>query len=157
MSAGSLFNILFAFLIFIPVFVFGKHLPVIESVVLSAKMILEITTGTAIFFFNLFSGSGSTQVLIGPIGIASLAGQAAIKGFISLMFFSGLLSMSLGIINLLPLPGLDGGQLSMLFIEAIRRKPLSLRIYHIVTVLGMSLFIILTVLVTYKDIIRLLV
>ncbi len=157
MSAGSLFNILFAFLVFIPVFVFGKHLPVIESVFLSAKMILEITTGTAIFFFNLFSGSGSAEGLIGPIGIASLAGQAASKGVISLMFFSGLLSMSLGIINLLPLPALDGGQLSMLLIEVIRRKPLSMKTYQIVTVLGMSLFIILTVLVTYRDIIRLIV
>ncbi|VAX33786.1 hypothetical protein MNBD_NITROSPIRAE03-1275 [hydrothermal vent metagenome] len=54
------------------------------------------------------------------------------------MYFTGILSMSLGIINLLPLPALDGGQLSMLLIEAIRQKPLSLGTYQIVTVLGMS-------------------
>ncbi len=56
--------------------------------------------------------------LAGPVGIAFLAGQAASKGFINLMYFTGLLSMSRGIMNLLPLPALDGGQLSMLFIEA---------------------------------------
>jgi regulator of sigma E protease len=84
-----------------------------------------------------------------------MAGQAASKGFLNLLYFTGMLSMSLGIMNLLPLPALDGGQLFMLFIEAIRRRPLSVKTYQIVNLLGLSLFIILTVLVTYRDIVRL--
>jgi regulator of sigma E protease len=84
-----------------------------------------------------------------------MAGQAASKGFLNLMYFTGILSVSLGLMNLFPLPALDGGQLFMLLIEAIRRRPLSVRTYQIVNLLGLTLFIILTVFVTYKDIVRL--
>jgi regulator of sigma E protease len=64
----------------------------------------------------------------------------------------GVLSMSLGIMNLLPLPALDGGHLIMLFIESIRKKPLSPKTYQVVTLVGLSLFLVLTVAVTYKDV-----
>lgn len=157
MSAGSLFNVIFAFLVFTTVFMLGKDFPFSDALLLSAEMLWKILAGTVLLISNLITGSGSMEGLAGPVGIASLAGQAASKGFITLMYFTGLLSMSLGIMNLLPLPALDGGQLSMLFIEAIRQKPLSLKTYQVVTVLGMSLFIILTVIVTYRDIVRLVV
>lgn len=153
--AGSLFNITFAFLIFIPIFAMGKNLPFIDAVFLSAEMLWKIFEGTTLFLFNIFSGNGSMEGLAGPIGIASMAGQAASKGFLNLMYFTGILSMSLGIINMLPLPALDGGQLFMLFIESIRRRPLSVKTYQIVNLLGLSLFIILTIIVTYKDIVKL--
>jgi regulator of sigma E protease len=155
MSAGSLFNIAFAFLVFIPVFAFGKHIPFIDAIMSSIQTLWAILSGTAAFILNIFSGSGSMEGLAGPIGIASMAGQAASKGILNLMYFTGILSMSLGIMNLIPLPALDGGQLFMLFIESIRKKPLSLKTYQVVNLLGLSLFIILTVLVTYKDIVRL--
>ncbi len=155
MSAGSAFNILFAFLIFILVFVFGKHYPLSEAILMSANTVWAVFAGTAGFFFDLFSGNGTAEGLVGPLGIASLAGKAAVKGFISLLYFSGLLSISLGIINLLPMPALDGGHLFMLLIEAMRRKPLSLKIHQTVSVVGILLFIILTVFVTYRDIVRL--
>ncbi len=155
MSAGSLFNIAFAFLVFIPVFAFGKHIPFIDAIMSSIQTLWAILSGTAAFILNIFSGSGSMEGLAGPIGIASMAGQAAIKGILNLMYFIGILSMSLGIMNLIPLPALDGGQLFMLFIESIRKKPLSLKTYQVVNLLGLSLFIILTVLVTYRDIVKL--
>ncbi len=104
---------------------------------------------------NIFSGNGSMEGLAGPVGIASMAGQAASRGLLNLMYFTGILSMSLGIINLIPLPVLDGGQLFMLLIESIRKKPLSLKTYQVVNLVGLSLFVILTVLVTYRDIVRL--
>ncbi|MEK6876106.1 MAG: site-2 protease family protein [Nanoarchaeota archaeon] len=155
MSAGSLFNIAFAFLVFIPVFAFGKHIPFIDAIMSSIQTLWAILSGTAIFLFNLLSGNSSMEGLAGPVGIALIAGQAASKGFLHLMYFTGVLSMSLGIINLLPLPALDGGQLSMLLIESIRRKPLNLKTYQIANLIGLSLFIILTVLVTYRDIVKL--
>ena len=155
MSAGSLFNIAFAFLVFIPVFAFGKHIPFIDAIMSSIQTLWAILSGTAAFILNIFSGSGSMEGLAGPIGIASMAGQAASKGILNLMYFTGILSMSLGIMNLIPLPALDGGQLFMLFIESIRKKPLSLKTYQVVNLLGLSLFIILTVLVTYRDIVKL--
>lgn len=116
MSAGSLFNITFALLVFIPVFVSGKHLPFMDAILLSAKTVWAILSGTVVFLFNILSGNGSIEVLSGPIGIASMAGQAASKGFLNLLYFTGILSISLGIMNLIPLPALDGGQLFMLLI-----------------------------------------
>ena len=65
--------------------------------------------------------------------------------------------MSLGIMNLFPLPGLDGGQLLMLFIETLRRKPVRLKTYQAINLIGLALFIVLSVLVTYRDIVRLVV
>ena len=155
MAAGSLSNIIFAFLIFVPVFIAGKHIPFADAVLESAKTVWAILSGTVTVISNIFSGSGSMEGLSGPVGIAAIAGQAASKGFLSLMYFTGLLSMSLGVMNLVPLPALDGGQLFMLFIEAVRKKPLSLKTYQAVNLLGLSLFLILTVLVTYKDIAKL--
>lgn len=152
MSAGALSNITFAFLIFVPVFIAGKHLPFIEAVSASAQTVWAILSGTVAVLFNIFSGNGSMEGLSGPVGIAAIAGQAASKGFLSLAYFAGILSMSLGVMNLIPFPALDGGQLFMLFIETVRKKPLSLITYQAVNLLGLALFLILTVLVTYKDI-----
>jgi regulator of sigma E protease len=155
MSAGSIFNVIFAFLLFIAVFVIGKDLPFTNAALLSAKMLWEILAGAFVFIFDLVSGSGSMEGLSGPVGIASMAGQAAGRGLLDLLYFTGILSMSLGIINLLPLPALDGGQLTMLLVEVIRRKPLSQMTYQAVTVLGLLLFLVLTVIVTYKDVAKL--
>jgi len=155
MSAGSLFNIGFAFLIFIVVFAMGKHLPVPDAIVASAKTVWSIITGTVDIIIKSISGHGSWEGLSGPVGIAAIAGKAAAKGIVNLLYFTGMLSMSLGIMNLIPFPALDGGQLLMLVIEAVKRKPLSLRTYQAVNVVGMALFLILTILVTYKDISRL--
>jgi len=155
MSAGSLSNIIFAFLIFVPVFIFGKHVPFVDAVLASANTVWAIFSGTVIVVFNIFSGTGFMEGLAGPVGIAAIAGQAASKGLLSLLYFAGILSMSLGVMNLIPFPALDGGQLFMLLIEAARKKPLSLKTYQVVNLIGLSLFLILTVLVTYKDITKL--
>lgn len=155
MSAGSLSNVVFAFLIFVPVFILGKHMLITEAVFASAKMVWAILSGTVVVIFNILSGNGSMEGLSGPVGIAAIAGQAASKGLLSLAYFTGILSMSLGVMNLIPFPALDGGQLFMLLIEAVRKKPLSLKTYQVVNLIGLSLFLILTVLVTYKDITKL--
>ena len=155
MSAGSLFNITFAFLVFVPVFVLGKHLPFLDAIALSAQTIWAVLSGTIVFVVNMFSGSGSMEGLSGPVGIASMAGQAASKGILTLAYFTGILSMSLGIMNLIPFPALDGGQLFMLLIEAVRKKPLDLKLYQMVNIFGIALFVILTIVITYRDIVRL--
>jgi regulator of sigma E protease len=155
LSAGSLFNIVFAFIVFIPIFILGKHLYFIDAILLSAKTGWEMLSGTIMFFLNIFTGCGTIEGLSGPVGIAAMAGQAASKGFLNLFYFTGALSMSLGIINLLPLPALDGGHLIMLLMESIKKKPISSKTYQLVTIIGFSLFFILTVVVTYKDVIKL--
>lgn len=155
MSAGSLFNIAFAFIIFVPVFVIGKHLSILDAMTMSAGTIWEIVSGTIIFIMQIISGHGTMEGLSGPVGIAVLAGKAASKGLMHLLFFSGVLSISLGVMNLLPLPALDGGQLFMLSIESVFRKSMGTKIHHMVNTVGLTLFIILALLITYKDIVRL--
>jgi regulator of sigma E protease len=157
MSAGSSFNMVFAFLIFIPVFMFGKDLPFMDALSVSAKMLWGILSGTVSFLLNILSGHGGMEGLSGPVGIAVMAGKAASKGFLNLFYFTGVLSMSLGIMNLFPLPGLDGGKLLMLFIETVRRKPLRLKTHQAFNLIGLALFIVLSVLVTYRDIVRLVI
>ena len=156
LAAGSLANIAFAFLIFIPVFVIGKHLPFVDAVLVSAKTVWSVLSGVVVFFAQLITGNCTMEGLTGPVGIASLAGKAAAKGMLHAMFFTGMLSLSLGILNLLPLPALDGGQLLMLMIESIRRKRLSLRAHQLTNLIGLFLFLALTIVVTYRDITRLL-
>ncbi|HLD18573.1 MAG TPA: site-2 protease family protein [Candidatus Nanoarchaeia archaeon] len=155
LSAGSLFNIIFALIVFVPVFAIGKHLNLIDAIGLSVKTVWEILSGTIMFILNIFTGHGAMDGLSGPVGIAAMAGQAASKGILNLFYFTGVLSVSLGIMNLLPLPALDGGHLIMLFIESIRKKPLSLKTYQVVTLVGLSLFLVLTIVVTYKDVAKL--
>jgi regulator of sigma E protease len=155
LSAGSLFNLIFAFIVFVPVFAIGKHLNLIDAISLSANTVWSILSGSMMLLVNIFTGHGTMDGLSGPVGIAAMAGQAAGKGILSLFYFTGALSMSLGIMNLLPLPALDGGHLIMLFIESIRKRPLSPKTYQVATLAGLSLFLLLTLAVTYKDVARL--
>jgi len=155
MSAGSVFNIVFAFFAFIIVFFAGKDMHLGAAIISSAKITWAMMSGTAEYLVNIFTGHGTMDGLAGPVGIAVIAGKAAAKGFLNLLYFTGMLSLSLGIMNLLPLPALDGGQLVMLFIEAIRKKPVSVKVYQAVNLIGFALFIALSVLVTYKDVVKL--
>ena len=96
----------------------------------------------------------SGAAVTGPIGIAQMAGQVATLGFIPLMNFAALLSLNLGVINLLPVPALDGGHFVSLVIEAVRGKPLSPKALMYTQRVGIALLLLLTVVVTAKDIIN---
>lgn len=91
----------------------------------------------------------------GPIRIAEIAGQQMEAGWINLIYFMGLLSVNLGILNLLPIPVLDGGHLMFLTIEGIRRRPLSDRTMEMFQKIGIFLLVSLMVFVFYNDILRL--
>ncbi|MDW7772786.1 MAG: RIP metalloprotease RseP [Desulfobulbaceae bacterium] len=90
----------------------------------------------------------------GPIRIAEIAGQQMEAGWINLIYFTGLLSVNLGILNLLPIPVLDGGHLMFLTIEGIRRRPLSDRTMEMFQKIGIFLLVSLMVFVFYNDILR---
>lgn len=92
----------------------------------------------------------------GPILIAQIAGEQMRAGWVNLMYFMGLLSVNLGILNLLPIPVLDGGHLMFLTLEAIRKKPLQERAQIIAQQVGIALLGTLMVFVFYNDILRLL-
>lgn len=100
----------------------------------------------------LFTGKVSANQLMGPVGISGVVAETSgIKDFINIL---ALISLSLGITNLLPFPPLDGGKIVILLLEAIRRKPLKENIEIKIQLLGFALLITLSIFITYNDIIR---
>ena len=92
--------------------------------------------------------------LAGPIGIAKMAGDSAKSGFGALLLFTAFLSLNLGFLNILPIPVLDGGHIVFLGIEAIKRKPVSLKTRLVVQQIGMVLLLGLMVFFVFNDIAR---
>ncbi len=90
----------------------------------------------------------------GPILIAQLAGEQAKKGIISLALFMAILSINLGIINLIPIPILDGGHFLFLALEAILRRPISVKKMEIAQQVGLAIVIILMIFAFYNDLVR---
>ena len=90
----------------------------------------------------------------GPLMIAKLAGESAKKGIVQLLYFTCVISVSLGVINLLPVPILDGGHLAFFTIEGIKGSPVSLRAQEISQRVGMFLLVGLMLFATYNDILR---
>jgi len=105
----------------------------------------------------LFSPSEKLGVgdLSGPVGIFTLVSQTRSQGFLAMVSFTAFLSINIGLLNLLPIPALDGGRLVFLGIEAVTRKPLNRKIENMVNQTMFILLMILFVFVTYNDIIRL--
>lgn len=100
----------------------------------------------------LFTGKVSANQLMGPVGISGVVAEtSSIKDFMNIL---ALISLSLGITNLLPFPPLDGGKIVILLIEAIRRKPLNENIEIKIQLLGFAILITLSVFITYNDILR---
>lgn len=109
---------------------------------------------TLITLKNLILGKLSFRMLVGPIGIVQLTTQEAKAGVAALFSFAALISINLGIINLFPLPVLDGGYLFMYAIEAIRRRPFSAKTIEITQKMGIIILVLLMILVMYNDILR---
>ena len=103
------------------------------------------------FLGELFQGDRSTDELGGPLRIAQLAGQTAEQGLHSFISFLAMLSVNLAIINLLPIPVLDGGHLTFLTLEGIMRRPLSLRQREVFQQIGLAMMLLIMVLVTFND------
>ena len=102
----------------------------------------------------LISGSASVSDFGGPIMIAQLAGETAEAGWIPFFTFMALISVNLAFINILPIPGLDGGHIFLHTIEAIIRRPLTLRTRIIIQQIGMSFLLLLMLTVMFNDINR---
>jgi regulator of sigma E protease len=93
--------------------------------------------------------------IAGPVGIASLAGDAASFGFGSILSFAALISLNLAVLNLLPFPALDGGRLAFLLVETIIRRPIPTQITNTVNTVGFAILILLMLAVTAHDIFKL--
>ncbi len=113
--------------------------------------IIELTVLSVV---KMIAGKISSRNLGGPVAIAKMAGQQARQGVVSLISFIALLSINLAILNFLPIPVLDGGHLLFFFIEAVIRRPVSVRIRELAQQAGIFLLILLMILVFYNDIIN---
>lgn len=102
---------------------------------------------------QLFTGRTSIRQMSGPVGIAQISGQAARSGVQALIMFMGVISLQLGIFNLLPIPILDGGHLTIMGFEALIRRDLPQRVKERILEVGFYLLILLMVVVTFNDIV----
>ena len=103
----------------------------------------------------LFTGKLSLSSLSGPIGIYTVVGDAAKSGFINLVYLLGYISINVGFINLLPIPAFDGGRILFLIIEKIKGKPVDPKVENMIHSVGFVLLMLLMIVITYNDVIRL--
>ncbi len=127
----------------------------IESLKIGVEQVWFIIDSTFKFVGSLFVGAGSTGDLGGPLRIAQLSGQAASLGFQFLLQLCAALSVSIGLLNLFPVPLLDGGHLLFYSVEALRGRPLSPKAQEMGSRIGLGLVLMLMVFVTYNDILHL--
>lgn len=104
--------------------------------------------------WHMVSGHFSLNDLGGPVAIFATTSQATKFGLVGVLNFLAFLSINLAIVNLLPIPALDGGKILLNFIEAIRRKPLSENVEAAITLIGVGFLVLLMLLVTWNDIER---
>lgn len=124
---------------------------VLESIVLGVRETQFVITRTLGYLKDVVMGREAADQLGGPIRIAEVSGQVASNGFVPLLNLTAILSVSIGLLNLFPIPLLDGGHLLFYFMEAVRRKPLSERTQEIGFRIGLSLVLMLMIYATFND------
>ena len=124
-----------------------------EAVKIGTEQAWFIVTGT--IYTSVFAGAGSSEDVGGPLRIAQMSGQAASLGFQFVLQLCAALSVSIGLLNLFPVPLLDGGHLLFYLVEAVRGRPLSDRAQEMGFRIGLGLVLMLMVFATYNDILHL--
>ncbi len=149
-AAGGLVNIIFAILLYIVLIwvVTGNFVMAISS---SGNFVMAMWESIKL----LFTGGVTVDNLMGPIGISQVVAQTS--GIIDFLYIMALISMSLGVTNLLPFPPLDGGKILIYIVEAIRRKPLKQDFELKLQMLGFLLLITLSIYVAFNDVGRIIV
>src|SRR3989338_874343 len=126
---------------------------IVKGITLTLGLIWLIISGVWQMLAGLLGGVVPTDVA-GPVGIATLTAQMHQLGLPYLLRFVGLLSVNLAVINILPLPALDGGRLAFLLLEKIRRRAVAARVEQWVHALGFALLILLILVITFNDLKR---
>ncbi len=104
---------------------------------------------------NLFTGKLGINSLSGPVGIYNVVGEQSKQGFENVIYLCAYISINVGFVNLIPMPAFDGGRALFLLIEKIRKKPISQKTENTIHSIGFILLMILIVVITINDIIRL--
>jgi regulator of sigma E protease len=117
----------------------------------------NLMMGRQIFYvvIELFRGNMSLKQLEGPLGIAKASGEAAKEGIAELLSLMAMIGMNLAVLNLLPIPPLDGGHILLLFIEGTIRRDLSIRVKERFVTVSMVFLLLVFAIVMYNDVLRL--
>ncbi|MDP2389256.1 MAG: RIP metalloprotease RseP, partial [Acidobacteriota bacterium] len=126
----------------------------IEAIGLSFERNWEMAGQILATLRDLVTGEASPKQLMGPVGIAQLSGESAQQGWISLLMLMAGISLNLGLLNLLPIPILDGGHIFIMGIETISRRDFSLQVKEKMLFVGFVLLMTLMVTVIYNDLTR---
>jgi regulator of sigma E protease len=126
----------------------------VQAITAGAKETYFWTTQIFVMLGKLITGQFSIDALSGPVGIYNSTAEVAKSGIFYLMKWAGILSINLGIMNLLPIPALDGGRLMFFAIEAVRGKPIDRQKEGMVHFIGFALLMLLMLVVTWNDIQR---
>lgn len=137
-----------------------RSLPWGEALVSATSLTGQYFAATFQGVWQLIAGSftlsAPIQDVVGPVGLVSIIGQAAHNGLGNVIKLAGFISVNLAIINLIPIPALDGGRLALLAVEAVLRRPAPRFAVQVINTFGVALIMLLMVVVTYHDIARLL-
>lgn len=101
---------------------------------------------------GLIFGGADLSGLVGPVGLVGIVGEVSAKGISYLLYFTALISLNLAVINLVPLPALDGGRTLIVVIEALRKKALSPKVFNFLNNVSFFLLILLMIWITVRDI-----
>jgi len=123
----------------------------VEAVGMTFEEIRFIIQRTGAFLGDFFVGRGDVEQLGGPVKVARVSGEVATLGIVALINLTALLSLNIGIFNLLPVPMLDGGHLLYYLVEAVRGRPLSMRVQEIGFRFGFALVLALMVFTLFND------
>jgi len=124
----------------------------LQAIVMGAQETWFVVDRTLSYIGGVFTGRESADQLGGPIRIAQVSGQVATAGFAALIHLTAVLSVSIGLLNLFPIPLLDGGHLLFYGIEAARGRPLSERAQEFGFRIGLALVLMLMIFATFNDI-----
>jgi len=129
--------------------------PPLRAIVMGAQETWFVVDRTMSYISGVFTGREAADQLGGPIRIAQVSGQVATAGFAPLIHLTAVLSVSIGLLNLFPIPLLDGGHLLFYAIETIRGRPLSERAQELGFRIGLAIVLMLMIFATFNDILHL--
>ncbi|MBD8891060.1 RIP metalloprotease RseP [Roseibium litorale] len=126
----------------------------LEAVAQGAKETFYVASRTVDYIWGVISGREAADQLGGPIRVAQISGQVATQGIVPLLSLAAVLSISIGLINLMPIPMLDGGHLVYYLAEAVRGRPLSEGVQDIGFRIGLGIVLLLMVFATWNDVLH---
>lgn len=140
--------------LFLDFIVYGEKKDFVSVITTACKTFISDARLIWISLINLLTGTYGLNEMSGPVGVVQSVGTVAAFGIGSLLTLAALIAINVGIVNLLPIPAMDGGRLVFLIIEAIRRKPVKAEHEGLVHFIGIVALMLLMVIVTFNDIAR---